>query len=164
VVLDISYYNIEEAGVLNVNEIDAVNGSAEIKNVDSIVISDEVMEKIAGIAIDEVEGAILTGGTGGIGNFLSRKNLTKGIKIETREDEIVVSVSVIVEFGSKIQKIANDIQLNIRERLEAMTGMKVIAINVSVIDVQMKKSLKKMNLDEKVAIYENGNENKKSDI
>ena len=71
-----------------------------VKENNNIVIEDEVIATIAGIAVSEVSGvAEMAGGfAGGITEVLSgKKNLAKGIKVETKEGETKIDVNIIVE-------------------------------------------------------------------
>lgn len=106
-------------------------------DIGSIQIAPEVLEIIAGLATVEVEGvAGMSGGfAGGIAELLGRKNLAKGVKVEVGQKEAAVDVSVIVEFGSKIPEVAAEIQRNVKEAVEAMTGIQVVEVNVHVHDV-----------------------------
>ena len=66
---------------------------------DGIKISDDVVAVIAGVAVSEVPGvAEMSGGfAGGITEVLSgRKNLAKGIKVETKED-VPVAIQAALE-------------------------------------------------------------------
>jgi uncharacterized alkaline shock family protein YloU len=119
---------------------------------DKIRISDEVIATIAGIAASEVKGVTsLSGGIAdGIASMLGRKNLGKGVKVEMGEKEVVIDLSIIVEYGSKIHIVAKDIQSKVREVVEDMTGLTVVEINVSVLGVNIDKDLKKTDSKEKV--------------
>ncbi len=107
----------------------------------NIKISEEVVGIIAGIAATEVEGvAGMSGGiVGGIAEILGRKNLAKGVKINLNDDEVVVDIFVIVQFGVRIPDIAFKIQDQVKKSVEQMTGLKVTEANVHVQGVAMGK-------------------------
>ncbi len=100
----------------------------------SIRIADEVVSIIAGLAATEVEGvAYMSGGiVGGIAEALGRKNLSKGVKVEVGEEEAAVDLYLIVSYGSRIPDVAWSVQENVKKAIEAMTGLKVIKVNVHV--------------------------------
>ena len=80
---------------------------------DGIKISNDVVAVIAGVAVSEVQGvASMAGGfAGGISEVLSgKKNLSKGIKVDTDEKEVKIDVNIIVEYGSRIPDVAFEIQ------------------------------------------------------
>ncbi len=106
----------------------------EHKKGDSVRIADEVVAIIAGLAATEINGvAAMSGGlVGGIAERLGRKNLSKGVKVEVGEHEAAVELSIIAEYGVRIQDIALKIQENVRKAIESMTGLDVIAVRINV--------------------------------
>lgn len=103
-------------------------------NKGTIKIADEVVSIIAGIAATEVKGvAGMSGGvTGGIVEMLGRKNLSKGVKVEVGEKETSVDLYVIVEYGERIPEVAWNIQENVKQAIENMTGLEVVEVNIHV--------------------------------
>lgn len=110
------------------------NGRVLNSDIGSVRIADEVVSVIAGLAAIEVDGvAGMTGGfAGGIAEALGRKNLTKGVKVEVGEEEALVDLFIIVKFGSRIPDVAWDVQENVRNAIEEMTGLKVLKVNIHV--------------------------------
>ena len=106
-----------------------------VKENNNIVIEDEVIATIAGIAVSEVSGvAEMAGGfAGGISEvFSGKKNFAKGIKIEAGEKETKIDVNIIVEYGARIPDVAFEIQNRVKKAVEGMTGLKVLEVNVHV--------------------------------
>lgn len=105
-----------------------------------IRIAPEVIEIIAGLAATEVRGiAGMSGGVvGGIAELLGRKNLGKGVKVEVGEKQCAVDLSVVTEFGFKIQEVAAEVQANVKRAIENMTGLEVVEVNVHVLGVTFK--------------------------
>ncbi len=103
-------------------------------DIGSIKIADEVVAVIAGLAATEVPGvAGMSGGiAGGIVEMLGRKNLAKGVKVEVGEKETAVDIHIIVEFGVRIPDVALNIQQNVKQAIENMTGLKVVETYVHV--------------------------------
>ncbi|MCD1260685.1 Asp23/Gls24 family envelope stress response protein [Paenibacillus athensensis] len=106
----------------------------------SIQIAPEVIEIIAGLATVEVQGvAGMSGGfAGGIAELLGRKNLSKGVKVEVGHREAAIDVSIIVDYGHRIPEVASDIQQNVKQAIESMTGLSVVEVNVHIHDVHFK--------------------------
>ena len=104
-----------------------------------VKIADEVVAIIAGIAATEVVGvAGMSGGiAGGIAEMLGRKNLAKGVKVEVGEKEAAIDLYIIVEYGTKISVIANNIIQKIKYNVENYTGLKVNSITVNVQGVRV---------------------------
>ena len=119
---------------------------------DGIKISNDVVAVIAGVAVSEVQGvASMAGGfAGGISEVLSgKKNLSKGIKVDTDEKEVKIDVNIIVEFGVRIPDVAFEIQNRVKKAVENMTGLKVVEVNVHVQGVNADTTLEKDNNDSK---------------
>lgn len=121
------------------------NQNQEIKEVEvkeetigensGIKISDEVIAVIAGVAVSEVNGVSGMQGKfgGGIGEVLSgKKNLAKGIKVETINNQAKIDVNIIVEYGARIPDVAFEIQNRVKKAVESMAGLKVSEVNVHV--------------------------------
>ncbi|WP_134698841.1 Asp23/Gls24 family envelope stress response protein [Ammoniphilus sp. YIM 78166] len=114
-----------------------------------IEIAPEVIEVITGLAAAEVDGvAHMSGGfVGDIAERLGRKNLAKGVKVEVGKKEAAVDVYIIVKFGYKIPEVARNIQENVRHAIENMTGLKVVEVNVHIVDVEFRAE-KKVEVEE----------------
>ncbi len=112
---------------------------------DKVRISDEVIGIIAGIAAADVENVTsLSGGfVEGIASILGRKNLGKGVKVQSGEKEVIIEVSIIVEYGCKIHMVAKKIQDRVREAVENMTDLNVSEVDVNVVGVNVEKDFKK---------------------
>ncbi len=111
------------------------NENTTINENNNIIIEDDVIATIAGIAVSEVPGvAEMSGGfAGGITEVLSgRKNLAKGIKVETREGATKIDVNIIVDYGVRIPDVAFEIQNKVKKSVEEKIGLKVIGVNVHI--------------------------------
>ena len=109
---------------------------------EGIKISNDVVAVIAGVAVSEVQGvASMSGGfAGGISEVLSgKKNLSKGIKVDSDEKEVKIDVNIIVEYGSRIPDVAFEIQNRVKKSVENMTGLKVAEVNVHVQGVKTER-------------------------
>lgn len=100
----------------------------------TVKIANEVVAIIAGLAATEIEGvAGMSGGmTADFTEMLGMKNLSKGVKVEVGEKEAAVDIFVIVEYGYKISEVASQIQKNIKDTVETMTGLNVVEVNINV--------------------------------
>lgn len=109
------------------------------KMLGSVEIAPEVIEVIAGIASLEIEGinAMSGGFVGDIQEKLGRKNFRKGINVEVGQQEVEVDVSVIVEHGYSIPRVANELQHNVKQTIETMTSLSVKQVNVYVTAVEI---------------------------
>jgi len=130
------------------NNVEEVKEEIIVANQDNseIRIADDVVAVIAGVAVSEVSGvAGMAGGfAGGISEVLSgKKNLAKGIKVEVGEKETKIDVNIIVEYGARIPDVAFEIQNRVKKAVEAMTGLKVLEVNVHVQGVSTEVEEKK---------------------
>ena len=67
----------------------------------------------------------------GISHILSRDS-RRGIDVTIEEEEIVVDVYVIVEYGTRIRVVAESIQNTVKFHVEKSIGIPVRAVNVYV--------------------------------
>ena len=121
---------MEENKVQEIQEVNEVENGTE-----GIKISSDVIAVIAGVAVSEVEGVYsMAGGfAGGITEVLKgKKNLAKGIKVESSENKAKIDVNIIVEYGARIPDVAFTIQNKVKVAVEEMTGLKVEEVNVHV--------------------------------
>lgn len=106
-----------------------------------IRISDDVVATIAGLATLETPGiTAMSGGISeGFAKRLSGKNVQKGITVEVGQVEAIIHLRVIVQYGSKIQEVCRELQYNVREAIENMTGLRVVEVNVKVEGVSFRE-------------------------
>ena len=109
-------------------------------------IADSVVAKIAGLAAREISGVreMGTGGARTIGALRERlpgssgsRGVTQGVSVEVGERQAAVDVDIVVEYGVPIVDVANAIRSNVTERVERMTGLEVVEVNVYVDDVHL---------------------------
>ena len=109
----------------------------------SIVISPDVVASIAGVATSEIDGVagMCSSFAGGIAEILgAKKNITKGIKVDIKENVTVIDLYIIVEYGKRIPELAWEIQESVKNNVETMTGLKVEKVNIHIDGVSFKKS------------------------
>lgn len=113
---------------------EAAESDRQEDDAEDIVVTDEVIAVVAGAAAMEVEtvAGMSTGLASGIVEALGRKNPTKGVKIEMIDGRAVIDLFVIVRYGHKISDIAWEIQENVKETVENMTGVAVDSVNIHV--------------------------------
>ena len=101
---------------------------------DNMLITDEAIAVMAGVAATEVKGvASMSGGfAGGIAEVFGRKNLSKGVKVVTKNDVTTVDLYVIVKYGYRIPDLAYEIQENVKNTIDALSGITVDAVNIHV--------------------------------
>ena len=107
-------------------------------------IEDSVVQKIAGIAAQEVDGVRMGGGTsqavGGIlssitGGSTGSGGQTRGVSVEVGEVESAVDLTMTVEYGKSIPQVSEAVRRNVVNRVENLVGLRVTEVNVTVNDV-----------------------------
>jgi len=107
-----------------------------------VVIADEVLAIIAGIAATEVEGVHSMDG-GWSGQFISKlgiKDLARGVKVQVREGEVKVDLSLNMEYGYAIPKVSNLVQDKVSASINNMTGLTVSEVNIRISGVVNKEN------------------------
>lgn len=107
----------------------------------SVKISNDVIAIIAGVAAGKIEGVVgmSSGITGGITEMLGMKNLSRGVKVEVDKNEATIDLFITVEYGVKLSEVGENVQKNVKETVENMTGLQVLSVNVNIEDVSFPK-------------------------
>jgi uncharacterized alkaline shock family protein YloU len=111
----------------------------------SISINNEVVANIVAMAAREVEGVISLA-SGGIkddiaGLFGGRRDSGSAVTIQEQEDgSYHISVKLILSFGVQLAKVAQSVQVAVRERVENMTNKDVSKVNIIVDGVRQEHS------------------------
>lgn len=101
----------------------------------NITYADDVLSKIIGLSTMEcygVVGMVSKSATEGLWELMRIENLAKGVKTEYKEDKLAIELFVMVEYGTKISVIANNIIQKVKYNVENYTGLKVSTITVNV--------------------------------
>jgi uncharacterized alkaline shock family protein YloU len=113
----------------------------EVMEYGVVRIADDVVGTIANIAATEIQGVNgLSGGIAGeLVEMFGKKNLTKGVKVNTEEKTVEIDLNIIVDFGIKIPEVAWEIQEAVKRSVESMTGLAVKVVNVHVVGINLKE-------------------------
>ena len=102
----------------------------------NINYSEEVLAKIIGLSTMEcygVVGMVSRNAGEGLWELMGIENLTKGVKLQlTNENKLQIELFVMVEYGTKISVISNNIIQKVRYSVENYTGINVSSITVNV--------------------------------
>ncbi len=104
-----------------------------------INVANDVVATIAGMAVAKVDGvAKMAGGfTEGLKAISGKKQMSRGIKVETEEDTVKIEINIIVKYGVNIREVAKNIQNIVKEEVENMTGNKVEKVVVNIQGVKV---------------------------
>ncbi len=99
----------------------------------SLRISQEVIASIAKFATLEIEGveSVSTANTG-VRGLITKTNYLKPIKIELVDDVVNVELNIVVKHGCRIPDLSSQIQRNVKNAIQSMTGLAVAKVDVIV--------------------------------
>ena len=83
-----------------------------------------IVGKIISLAVAEIEGV----------EMLANKK--RGLKLYFEKDGVYADISVRVDYGYNVPKVAFKIQQSVKHNVEAMTKYKVAKVDVYVVDVE----------------------------
>lgn len=105
-----------------------------------VQVTDEVIAIIAGLSATEVDGVASMAGniTKDIISRLGMKNLSRGVRIETQDNAVVVLMALNIAYGYSLPEVSSAVQRKVKTAVENMTGLEVAAVNIRIADVDMK--------------------------
>jgi uncharacterized alkaline shock family protein YloU len=111
----------------------------------TVHIAEEVIASVTSLAACEVDGvaSLVTADGAQISDIVSKRGLSKGVKLNITDDAVVVDVYILVKYGCNVRNVSQKVQDNIKRTLESMTGMTVHAVNVHVSGISLKKESQK---------------------
>jgi len=101
----------------------------------NVIIDDEVIAKVAGLAALECYGVVGMASINvkdGLVQLLLGENLTKGIKVRTVESQTTIEFHIIVEYGTNISVIADNLISNVKYAVKNMLGLELADVSVYV--------------------------------
>jgi uncharacterized alkaline shock family protein YloU len=105
-------------------------------------VADGVVAKIAGIAIQEIDGVHALGGGAAraIGNLrekVGQKDLTQGVSVEVGQTQVAVDVTLVVEYPHPLQQVADNARDAVYSAVEDLVGMEVTEVNITITDIHV---------------------------
>lgn len=108
-----------------------------------VSIADEIFATIAGFSALENYGVIgmaSKNAKDGLWEILRRDNVKKGVQISIVDEELVIDLYIMVEYGVSISAVAENVIHNVGYHVFEMTGVKVKAVNVHVEGVRVQQN------------------------
>jgi uncharacterized alkaline shock family protein YloU len=96
-----------------------------------LAIAPDVLVGIAQLALETIEGVRPVQPTQRVGEMLSGRR-ARGISIEREPGGVWIDLTVAVDYGIEIPKVAATVQRAVRESVASMTGLTVKSVNVFV--------------------------------
>ena len=115
-------------------------GAKIVNELGVIEITDEVLSILAGITAIECYGIVGMASkraTDGLVELLGRDNLSRGVRVHTQGDEIIIDIFIIVEYGISIAAVAKNVIDTLKYNVETLTGLKVNKVNITVEGVRV---------------------------
>ena len=110
-------------------------------NLGEVMIADEVVAIIAGLAATEIEGVSSMAGniTNELVSKLGMKNLSKGVRVDVLDGIVNVDVAINIAYGYSIPDVSAKVQERVKSAIENMTALEVSVVNVRIASVDMGK-------------------------
>ncbi|MFA9432967.1 Asp23/Gls24 family envelope stress response protein [Egicoccus sp. AB-alg2] len=105
-------------------------------------IDDNVVAKIVAIAAREVNGVASLGGavSGAIADVVGRirgdEHRTAGVGVEVGTRQAAADLTLTVQYPATIQEVASSVRQNVIDRVEELTGLEVVEVNIAVTDLR----------------------------
>ena len=113
-----------------------------------LTFDDKVIQKIIGIALEEIEGLLTVDGgflSNLAGKIVNTDDVTSGIDVEVGKEQVAVDLDVVCEYGRNMNNIYDSIKEITTREVKKMTGLNVVEVNVNVVDVKSKEQYEEDN-------------------
>ena len=103
-------------------------------------VKDTVVARIAGMAAGEVEGVHMGGGAsrsagGLLEGITGSDSPTRGVSVEVGSVEAAIDLKMGIDYGKNILGTVGEVRQKITERVQAITGLNVTELNVTISDI-----------------------------
>ena len=82
--------------------------------------------------------------------FSNEDTSTSGISINQEESTCLVEASLILEYGKKAAQVFSEIDKLVKSEVYELTGVKVQAVKINIVDVLTKEEFAKKNREEEI--------------
>ncbi len=111
------------------------NGNADdATDLGAVQIHNNVIATIARLATLKVPGVAEMSGTfvEGLASMIGKPVVDRGVRVDFEDNRVVIELHVVIDFGIRIPQAAWQIQNEVRQAVEQMTGKNVKTVNVIV--------------------------------
>lgn len=106
------------------------------KNTGGLVVSEDVIAKIAGVAALEVRGvADLSVIPSDLKSLLKRTREAKAVRVRGLDSAMSIDVAIVVSADAKLSDVCADVQKAVKTSVQNMVGRPVAKVNVTVGDI-----------------------------
>ena len=113
-----------------------------------LTFDDKVIQKIIGIALEEIEGLLTVDGgflSNLAGKIVNTDDVTSGLDVEVGKEQVAVDLDVVCEYGRNMNNIYDSIKEITTREVKKMTDLNVVEVNVNVVDVKSKEQYEEEN-------------------
>lgn len=101
-----------------------------------VTIAPDVLITIARLSALSVPGvARMSSAPVAVDRLFQRHANNEGVRIEVRQHSVVVDLHLVVNHIANVREVSRAVQTEVARAIQDMTGMQVLAVNVSVDDV-----------------------------
>ena len=118
--------------------------------ISSYTVADKVLAKITKKVVDKVDGVLdLQGNLLNTitSSFTNDEESTSGISVNQEDNTCIVDASLILEYGKKAAIVFKEIDSLVKKEVFDLTGIKVAAVKVNIVDVLTKEEYAKRKQD-----------------
>ncbi|MER3442763.1 MAG: hypothetical protein C4333_00990 [Meiothermus sp.] len=102
-------------------------------------LSDNALVGLVTLALEGAQGLRLAqSGARSVGEMISGRR-GKPVRVEREGDSLSIDLNVCVDYGHPIPELAKNAQRTVAEALSASTGLKVRAVNLTVVAVEYRE-------------------------
>lgn len=112
-------------------------------NSGTVNITEDVIISIATVETNSVDGVYEI--PVNVVERFSNKYMNKDIEVTIDETNVYLSIKTAIEYGKDLVEISRNIQEKVKEKIETMTGLNVMEVNVIVANVVVPKDTKESN-------------------
>lgn len=113
----------------------------EIKNTNNnnVIISEDVIAKVASIAATDVKGVhgVVSKPVNIKGIF--KDEASKAVVVEKNGKSSVIDIYIKIKEGYKVQTVAEEVQKAVKEQVQNMTNIVITKVNVHISEIELNK-------------------------
>jgi len=105
----------------------------------AINISTDAISNIVALAAKITDGisSMAAGLTEGVAKSMSGRSLQTGINLEVNDSYVTIQLRIIVKYGYKVHFVCRDLQHNVQQAIENLTGLDVNKIRIQVVGLSI---------------------------
>lgn len=108
-----------------------------MENRSNLAINAEVIENMATIAVKEVDGVAGLAEKGiDLKNILNRGKIFKAVHVTEKNGAVALDIHIKIFQSANAKEVAENVQKNVKEKLQSMTGNAITRVDVSIDDLQ----------------------------